>query len=105
MATIRKRGDKYHVQFRRQGFAPVTKSFIQHADAKEWARMMETKADRHELAPTRKELTDTTLGELACTTGQSQPALEADRLSLKLMICSASKLISYYIYLNHTSIN
>src|SRR5690554_883035 len=64
MATIRKRGDKYHVQFRRQGFAPVTKSFIQHTDAKEWARMMETKADRHELAPSRRELADITLGDL-----------------------------------------
>lgn len=64
MATIRKRGDKYHVQFRRQGFSPITRSFIKLTDAREWARQIETQADRQELAPSRKELKETTLGEL-----------------------------------------
>lgn len=64
MATIRKRGDKYHVQFRRQGFAPITRSFLKLSDAKEWARLTEIQADRHDLAPDRKALTDTTLSDL-----------------------------------------
>jgi len=34
------------------------------ADAKEWARLMETQADRQELAPSRKELGSITLGDL-----------------------------------------
>jgi hypothetical protein len=34
------------------------------ADAKEWARLMETQADGQELAPTRKELGSITLGDL-----------------------------------------
>lgn len=64
MATIRRRGDKFHVQFRRQGFEPVTKSFMKLTDAKEWARLMETQADRQDLAPSRKELKAVTLGDL-----------------------------------------
>lgn len=64
MATIRKRGDKYHVQFRRQGFAPITRSFLKLSDAKEWARLTETQADRQDLAPDRKVLTGVTLADL-----------------------------------------
>ncbi|KQU64840.1 shufflon-specific DNA recombinase [Aminobacter sp. DSM 101952] len=64
MATIRKHRDKYQVQVRRKGFPPVSRSFHKLADAKEWARHMETQADRQELAPNRKELAKITLGEL-----------------------------------------
>lgn len=49
MATIRKRKHKYEVQIRRRGFAPISRSFHKHADAEEWARFMETQADRGEL--------------------------------------------------------
>ncbi|MCM2344950.1 MAG: site-specific integrase [Alphaproteobacteria bacterium] len=49
MASIRKRGNKYHVQVRRKGFAPATRSFHKLADAQEWARHMETKADRGDM--------------------------------------------------------
>ena len=49
MATIRKRSDKYEVQIRRKGLAPVNRTFHSRADAKEWARHMEVKADRGEL--------------------------------------------------------
>jgi hypothetical protein len=41
MASIRKRGNKYHVQVRRVGQASVTKSFHELRDAKAWARLME----------------------------------------------------------------
>ncbi len=64
MASIRKRGDKYHVQFRRQGFEPLTRSFSKLSDAREWARQTEAQADRHELAPSRKELKQLTLADL-----------------------------------------
>lgn len=49
MATIRKRGNKYQVQVRRKGLSPITRSFHTKADADEWARHMETKADRGDL--------------------------------------------------------
>lgn len=64
MATIRKRGDKYHVQFRRKGFATLTRSFLKLSDAKEWGRTVELKADRHELSPNKKALDGITLGDL-----------------------------------------
>lgn len=50
MATIRKRGNRWQVQVRRKDQAPVSKSFIQKADAQAWARKMESAADRGELA-------------------------------------------------------
>jgi integrase len=49
MASIRKRGQKYEVQVRRSGCTPACKRFHKHADALEWARMMEAKADRSDL--------------------------------------------------------
>ena len=49
MATFIKRGNKYLVQIRRKGFQTVCRSFHQKSDAEEWARHMETKADRGDL--------------------------------------------------------
>ncbi len=42
MATIRKRGDKYHVQIRLKGYEPATASFERLTDAKEWVSKTET---------------------------------------------------------------
>ncbi len=64
MASIRKQRDKYQVQIRRKGVAPLTKTFTLLADAKEWARHQERLADRGELGPDRKELEKITLAEL-----------------------------------------
>jgi len=57
MATILKRGAKYQVQIRRKGSVPVCRSFHRKADAEEWARYMEAKADRGEL-PTPVKVLD-----------------------------------------------
>lgn len=45
MATIRKRGDRYHVQVRRKGFAPRTASFSTKREAAAWGRMVEAGID------------------------------------------------------------
>lgn len=42
MATIRKRGNRYHVQIRIKGYEPTTASFERQSDAKEWAAKTET---------------------------------------------------------------
>jgi len=64
MASIRKRGDKYHVQVRRVGQASVTKSFRERRDAQAWARLMEVKADKGDLLADPKALKQTTLSEI-----------------------------------------
>lgn len=64
MATIRKRGDRYHVQIRRKGSSPITKTFLKFSDAKEWATLQERQADRGELGPDRKVLETITLADL-----------------------------------------
>lgn len=45
MATIRKRGAKWQVQVRRQGFAAQSKSFNQQKDAERWATLKERELD------------------------------------------------------------
>ena len=50
MASIRKRGDKYQVQIRRQGNPAVSKTFHRKADAQQWARQAEADADKYGLA-------------------------------------------------------
>jgi integrase len=61
MATIRKRGNRFHVQVRRKGFPSQTKSFLELADARKWARLKETEADRLEFPIDRKALSAITL--------------------------------------------
>jgi len=56
MPTIRKRGNKFHVQIRRMGFQTLTRSFSQRSDAAEWAREMESRADRRELPDSTRHL-------------------------------------------------
>lgn len=64
MATIRKRNGKFQVQVRRRGYPDLSRAFHLLRDAKEWARHIETQADRRELAPDRRQLERQTLGDL-----------------------------------------
>ncbi|MEP2943134.1 MAG: site-specific integrase [Hyphomicrobiales bacterium] len=64
MATIRKRGNRYHVQIRLAGFPSTTKSFITNKDAQLWARQMEVRHDQNELLPNRNCLKQIELSEL-----------------------------------------
>ena len=64
MATIRRRGNRYHVQVRRKGLRSINRSFHSHKDAEAWARQMEVQADRHELPPDPNQLRNVTLGQL-----------------------------------------
>ena len=45
MANIRKRGDKWQVQVRRQGFPSRTQSFCRQEEAKAWGRAQELAMD------------------------------------------------------------
>jgi hypothetical protein len=46
MATIRKRGTRYHVPVRKKGQPPLTKSFTKKADALTWAKTVESEMER-----------------------------------------------------------
>lgn len=64
MATIRKRGHRYHVQIRRSGHPPLTRSFTAKSDAERWARDQETKIDRGENPDNPASLRSITFGDL-----------------------------------------
>lgn len=64
MATIRKRGDKWQVQVRRQGYPPMSKSFINKRDGEAWAREMERKIERGEAVEPRTPSVAMTVGDL-----------------------------------------
>lgn len=46
MATIRKRGNKYHVQIRKQGHPTLTETFTTKASAQTWAKKVESEIER-----------------------------------------------------------
>lgn len=46
MASIRKRGDKYHVQVRKQGYPTATKTFSTKSSAQAWAKKIESEIER-----------------------------------------------------------
>ncbi|MGB3536972.1 MAG: site-specific integrase [Mesorhizobium sp.] len=62
MATIRKRNGKYQVQVRRQGCAPISKTFLKLDDAKAWARLTEVEVDQVGLPVDPRVLAKTTVG-------------------------------------------
>lgn len=64
MATLRKRGNKWHVQVRRAGQPSQTQSFTTKADARAWANAMEVRAEQAQLPPSGRQLSRTTFGNL-----------------------------------------
>ena len=64
MASLRKRNGKWQVQIRRAGSPHVAKSFTKKTDALEWARHMETLADRSALPANMNSLKGVTVGDL-----------------------------------------
>ena len=56
MATFIKRPNCYLVQIRRKGLPTTCRSFSSKADAQEWARLVESKADRGDLPTSIKVL-------------------------------------------------
>ncbi|WP_230534366.1 tyrosine-type recombinase/integrase [Microvirga roseola] len=91
MATIRKRGSSWHVQIRRQGYPPLTKTFSSRTDAAIWARDTERAIDRAELPVGHRELKSATVRdllkryELEITTKKRG----ADRERFKIRVISA----------------
>ena len=59
MATIRKRGNKFQAQVRRNGFQGVSKSFEKLTEAKAWARQIEIGFDRGETPLSEKQKANT----------------------------------------------
>ena len=64
MATLRKRGDKWQVQIRRDGFPNLSKSFLFREDAVRWGRENERRIDRGELVEKRTDDAQLTFAEL-----------------------------------------
>jgi integrase len=63
MATIRKKGDlQWHVQVRKKGYAPVTKTFETRAQAERWATVIESEMARGVFVD-RSEAEATTLSD------------------------------------------
>ena len=61
MATLRKRGNTWHVQVRRSGHSQ-TRSFTHKTDAEVWARKTELDIDTDELRAVSERLNAVTLG-------------------------------------------
>jgi integrase len=64
MATLRKRGERWHVQVRRRGRPSLTRSFLLRSDALAWGRQHELEADRQDLPTAHRGLKGTTVADL-----------------------------------------
>ena len=64
MASIRKRKERWQVQIRHKDSNPISKSFILHRDAVQWAREVEALIDKGQLPKQNQKNTDQTFGEL-----------------------------------------
>jgi integrase len=90
MATIRKRGNKWQVQVRRQGSGALSRSFHVLKDAEEWSRHMEVLADRGDLPADPAALRGITLGQLVeryrDTVSPRKRTHEAEKLALNAFL-------------------
>jgi integrase len=64
MATLRRRGSKWHVQVRRSGHTTQTRSFSHKADAEAWSRKVERQIDSGEVLRDTAILKATTVYDL-----------------------------------------
>lgn len=64
MASIRKRGQTWQAQVRRDGFPPITKSFRTKADADSWARETERQIEIGDRSSQARTTTRVTVGAL-----------------------------------------
>lgn len=64
MATLRKRGQQWHVQVRRKGRASITRSFLLRSDALAWAQQQEFEADRQNLPTAHRSLRGITVADI-----------------------------------------
>ncbi len=64
MATIRKRGSRWHVQIRKKGHQSLTRSFLLREDAQAWARSQEVAIDRGEGVREQVSIKEKTLADL-----------------------------------------
>lgn len=90
MASLRKRNDKWQAQVRRTGHTPISKTFINRADALRWIRQTEQELDRSALAYDPSTLQRTTVADLLrrygsdVTPGKRGHASEAKRIEVFL---------------------
>jgi hypothetical protein len=63
-STIRKRGQSWQVQVRKNAHSPISRTFKLKADAECWARQIETDIERAPLGFDRGKLRALTLGDL-----------------------------------------
>lgn len=66
MPTLRKRGDSWQAQIRRDGAKPISRSFRLKADALAWARQTEAEIERAGFSTDRRQLRALTVGDLLC---------------------------------------
>ena len=92
MATIRKRGSRYHAQVRRSGFPSQTQSFSTRKLADEWVRATETKMDQG-LFTDLSNAKQTTFGELlssyltdVTSKRRKEPSRKVERTTIKRII-------------------
>lgn len=64
MATLRKRGDRWQAQIRRNGFEPQSRSFSARIDAERWVRAIERQMDMGEVTVRTKEFDHISLEDL-----------------------------------------
>ena len=64
MATLRNRNGKWHVQVRRSGHPPCTRSFLSKTESHKWARRVEAELDTAVVPYDPRVLEQTTVGEL-----------------------------------------
>ncbi len=92
MASIRKRGSRWHAQIRRNGYPPQSKTFSSKSAAQSWARQLESEMDRGSFSDRTSAEQTTLLDALLRYKAEVLPTKRS-----QIQISSMIKLISHGI--------
>lgn len=99
MASIRKRttssGSTYHVQIRKKGYPPITKSFGSRATALAWAKRVESEIDRYiylDISAAQRTTVNEVLDRYSNEVLPTQKGGDREKSRIKTLSCHLGKL-------------
>jgi len=100
MASIKKRGDKWRVQIRKQGTPSISKTFIRRTDAENWATKMEIAMDNGEygiVGMSKNRTVEEAIGQYIADKGLDRSTDATTKQQVKKLGIWKKLLGSYYL--------
>ena len=90
MATIRKRNGRWHVQIRKAGARPVSKTFGYQKDAESWAKIAERQIEMEGCGHSKRQLLSSSFADLVSVYEEEEARHKTQEVLSRRAVLSAS---------------